>query len=435
MKEIPLGRLLRPFERFFKLQASSGILLLICTIVSLLLANSYWAETVRQFWHLNATLALGNFELSKPLIVWINDGLMAIFFFVVGLEIKRELTDGELSSLRQSILPVLSALGGMLAPAAIFLMLNRGGAGAHGWGIPMATDIAFAIGILALLGDRIPAGLKVFLTAVAIVDDLGSVLVIAFFYTEAISWAAIKIAVIFLVMLILANGAGVRRVYIYGLLGFGFWAAVLKSGIHPTIAGVLLAFTIPSKRRIDQKSFLERAREILQRFGSDKNMNNPEVTSDQQHALLEMEKTCEHLQAPSKKLEHALHPWVSFGIIPLFALANAGVAFGGGNALAALRTPVALGVVLGLVVGKQIGITLFAWIAVKMGWADLPAGTTIRHIYGVAWLGGVGFTMSLFIAGLAFHQESLLLQAKLGILAASAIAGFTGFLILTRRSR
>jgi len=433
MHEKPIDRILRPFERFTRLEASSGILLLICTAISLAAANSPWAADFHSVWKLDIGVAIGSFGLSKPLLLWINDGLMAVFFFVIGLEIKREVMEGELASLRRSALPIVVAVAGMVVPAAIYLTLNSGLDGMSGWGVPMATDIAFAVGILALLGKRVPPGLKVFLVAIAIVDDLGAVLVIAIFYTDAISWPALGVAAVLFALLLLANVSGVRRISMYAVLGIGLWVAFLKSGVHATIAGVLLAMTIPAARRIDQQRFLESARRILGRFSSDTNMQDPNVTADQQTALFEFEELSANVESPSKRLEHELHPWVSFGIMPVFALANAGVSLRG-DPLSALSNPITLGVMLGLVLGKQIGITLSSWILVKLGVVKLPANTTMRQLYGVAWLGGIGFTMSLFVASLAFQQESALYSAKLGILLASVMAGVVGYVILRSSS-
>lgn len=434
MQEPIIDRFVRPFEKFARLEASSGILLLICTAISLALANSIWATDFASIWQVKITIGIGIHALSKELIFWINDGLMAVFFFVIGLEIKRELMEGELASFRKSILPVLAAVGGMLVPAAIYVGLNNGRSGAHGWGIPMATDIAFALGIMAILGKRIPPGLKVFLTAVAIVDDLGAVLVIAFFYTAAISWSALEVAGVFFALLLLANLAGVRRVSMYAVLGIGLWIALLESGVHATIAGVLVALTVPNARRIDQRRFLAAAGDILAKFGSEKNMNDPAVTSEQEMAVFELEEVASKVESPSRKLEHELHPWVSFIIMPIFALANAGVTLGG-SGLSALSDRVTLGVILGLVLGKQIGITLMSWITVKLRLAVLPANTSMRQIYAVGWLAGIGFTMSLFVTGLAFEHATLVQDAKIGILAGSLVAGLVGFVLLHRWSR
>ncbi|MDQ3702505.1 MAG: Na+/H+ antiporter NhaA [Chloroflexota bacterium] len=334
----------------------------------------------------------------------------------------------------------------MVALAGIYALVNAGWPGAGGWGIPMATDIAFALGILALLGQRVPLALKVFVTALAVIDDIGAVLVIAFFYTPSVSWAALAAAAACLASLVAANRLRVRTLLVYGALGVGLWLAVLLSGVHATVAGVLLALTIPARTRIDPEAFLGRGRAYLADFaddgaaagdgrtaqhGGDGNQTDRIgfITEGQQTAVLALEGACEQVQTPLHRLEHALHPWVAFAIIPLFALANAGVTLGGGVAASAAQ-PVALGIFAGLVLGKQVGITATAWLAVRAGLTALPEGVTWRQVYGAAWLGGIGFTMSLFIATLAFDDEALLVAAKLGILAASLVAGLVGWALL-----
>lgn len=427
-------RLLRPFQEFASVSASSGVLLLLCTVAALIWANSPWSETYTGLWQTKLTVGFGGFALSKPLILWINDGLMAIFFFVVGLEIKREVLVGELSSVRQASLPLAAALGGMIVPALIYTTLNAGGQGAPGWGIPMATDIAFALGVLALLGDRVPLSLKVFLTALAIVDDIGAVLVIAVFYTSAIWWASLAAGLLFLLLLIGANLAGFRHPLVYILLGIALWVAFLKSGVHATVAGVLMAMTIPSRSRIDAGEFLEYGRGALDDFDRAAESDEEVLTNqDQQAAIHLLENACELVATPLQRMEHGLHPWVTFLIMPLFALANAGVALDV-NLASALLSPVSLGVIAGLVLGKQVGITLFSWLAVRAGFASLPEQISWKQIYGVAWLGGIGFTMSLFIASLAFGDGALLSEAKLGILTASLVAGLMGWFLLRRVS-
>ena len=424
-------RMLRPFQRFTRTESAGGIVLLACTALALGWANSPWADSYHHLWETNITFGTSEFGLTLSLHHWINDGLMAVFFFLVGLEIKREMLVGELASPRQAALPIAGALGGMIVPAGIYALLNAGSEGAPGWGIPMATDIAFALGVVALLGPRVPLGLKVFLAALAIVDDIGAVLVIAFFYTASLSWAALGAGAIFLGALALCNAAGVRRPVVYALLGIGLWASFLASGIHATIAGVLLAMTIPSRTRIDEDEFLARARHILDDFESACSPESSVLTNaTQQHAIHELESACEQAQTPLLRLEHGLHGIVAFGIMPLFALANAGVHFGGGL-LAGLSWSISGGIALGLVLGKPIGITLFAWLATRLGVASLPDSATWRGLIGVSCLGGIGFTMSIFIAGLAFPDlPELLDSAKVGILAASLAAGLLGWLLL-----
>ncbi len=429
-----MERIVRPFQDFAHKQSSGGVLLIAAAAVALVWANSPWGTSYAALWNTELTVGVGEYSLSKDLTHWINDGLMAVFFLVVGLEIKREVLVGELSSARGAALPVAAALGGAVLPAAIYLAINAGTEGAAGWGIPMATDIAFALGVLALLGDRAPVALKVFLTALAIVDDIVAVLVIALFYTSGISWGALGAGGLFLAALVVANLIGVGRTLVYALLGMGLWLAFLLSGVHATVAGVLLAFTVPAISFINPGAFLERSRYVLDRFEkAGEKGENVLTNEDRQAALHALNRATYKLEPPLHELEHALHPWVVFAVMPLFALANAGVPLGGGLA-AALTSPVSLGIVAGLVLGKQIGVTLFAWLAVKSGLSELPRGISWRHVYGAGWLAGIGFTMSLFITDLAFPESPLVAAAKLGILAASLIAGVVGWTILRRAS-
>lgn len=426
----PIEQLLLPFQEFAKAEASSGILLIICTVIALTWANSPWSGAYNSLWQTKLNISLGNFALNKSLLLWINDGLMAVFFFVVGLEIKREVLVGELRSVRQAALPIAAAVGGMVVPATLYAVLNAGKAGAVGWGIPMATDIAFALGVLALLGKRASLSLKVFLTALAIVDDIGAVLVIALFYTVQISWMSLAIGAGFLVILVMANRAGVRHPLVYALLSLGLWVAFLKSGVHATVAGVLAAMTIPARTRINSSEFMSRSHLLLQKFEDAGIPGQSVLTNRRQRAAIQaLETACQDVETPMQRLEHALHPWVAFAIVPVFALVNAGVTLGG-NLPAALTDSVALGVVLGLVVGKQLGITLSAWLAVRSGIAALPEELTWRSIYGAGWLAGIGFTMSLFVGNLAFGEEAMLSVAKVGILTASLVAGATGWILL-----
>jgi NhaA family Na+:H+ antiporter len=383
------ARVVGPFQRFFSTESAGGIVLLACAAIALGWANSPWATAYHHLWETPLGFDTRSFGLSLTLHEWVNDGLMAVFFFFVGLEIKREVLIGELSSRRSAALPVAAAIGGMVVPAAIYAMVNRGGAGAHGWGIPMATDIAFALGVLALFGSRLPSGLRVFLAALAIVDDLGAVLVIALFYTNAMHWGALGGAATVVAVLVGLNVAGVGRALVYVALGVILWLFVLFSGIHATVAGVLLALAIPARKQ---------------------------GATEMEPSLLQ-------------RLESALHGPVAFAIMPIFALANAGVPLGAG-AMGAVRTPVALGVILGLLFGKPIGIMLASVAAVRAGAAELPAGVTWRQVHGASWLGGIGFTMSLFIAGLAFADAAMLDVAKLGVIAASVCAGTVGYFLL-----
>ena len=425
-----IERALRPFQEFAHRESSSGLLLLGCTGVALAWANSPFAESYSHLWEVPITVGVGRFAIRESLHHWINDGLMAVFFFVVGLEIKREVLVGELASPRRAALPLAAALGGVLVPAVLYLAINPSGPAAAGWGIPMATDIAFALGVLALLGSRVPLTLKVFLTALAIVDDIGAVLVIAFFYTADLSVHALGAGMGLVGLLVLCNIAGVRHPMLYALLGVALWVAFLKSGVHATVAGVLLAFTIPARTRIDVAEFLERSRGALDEFAA-AGVTGTNVLSSRAHqeALLAIESAAEMAQSPLQKLEEKLHGVVAFGIMPLFALANAGVALSSG---VGPGSPVALGVIVGLVIGKPLGITMVTWLATRIGLAERPPDVSWGMLHGAAWLGGIGFTMSLFIAGLAFDDAALLTQAKLGILVASVAAGTVGWLLLRR---
>jgi Na+:H+ antiporter, NhaA family len=431
--------LFKPFLNFLQLQASSSILLLGATILALFWANGPWAETYESFWHTPITLGFGAFQFRESLHFWINDGMMAIFFLVVGLEIKRELLVGELSSPKQAAFPIAAAIGGMLVPALIYLLLHPPGTLLQrGWGIPTVTDIAFAIGVLTLLGNRVPIGLKVFLTALAIVDDLGAILLIALFYSGGLNTTYVLLALLMLVILWLFNRSGMDRPYPYILLGLILWLIFLKSGLHTTIAGVILAFAIPAKAKIDPSAFYEEGCAILERFRKagmppDKRI----ILTDEEHqaSVQALESLCEEVQAPLQQVEHALHPWSSHLILPLFALANAGVHLDLPDlpsVTSAILHPVTLAVILGLFIGKQVGITLFAWLAVRLGLAQLPEGVKWTGIYGASILGGIGFTMSLFVSVLAFTSAEHVSYAKFGILLASLLSGLTGILVLRK---
>lgn len=365
---------------------------------------------------------------------WVNDGLMVIFFLLVGLEIKRELLIGELASVRRATLPVAAAIGGMVAPALIFAAFNFRGPGAAGWGIPMATDIAFAVGVLALVGRGLPVAVKVFLLAVAIVDDLGAVLVIAIFYTNKISVGYLLVAAAILAALILLNVLRVHRPLLYILLGIGLWLATLFSGIHATIAGVLLAFTIPASRVIEERPYIEYTRKMLAGFERDTEVEPGKITHDQSHAIKAMEEAAQAVQTPLARVEHALLWPVGFIIVPLFALANAGVSLRSGVGTI-FSDPVMWGVLAGLVIGKPLGVLLASWLAVKARIASLPEGASPGQLVGVGVLCGIGFTMSLFVANLAYPgDETHIAAAKVGILDASIIAGVIGGIIIKRSS-
>ncbi|RMG40328.1 MAG: Na+/H+ antiporter NhaA [Candidatus Dadabacteria bacterium] len=425
----PVRRIVRPFQHFFRRATSGGIVLIIASVFALVWANSAWGDQYFSLWQLKFGIGFGRFNITKDLSHWINDGLMAVFFFVVGLEIKREVLIGELSSLNKALLPIAGALGGMLMPALIYIYINYNTDALNGWGIPMATDIAFALGVLALLGSRMPLGIKVFLTALAIVDDLGAVVVIALFYSGDLWWYGILFAASFWGCMLVLNLLGARNSLLYLLPGIGLWLSLLSSGVHATIAGVLAALTIPARTRINAAEFVENVEGFLQVFKSSGAQGDNIISSQAQRgAVHAIEQACCQVESPLVRLEHKLHPWVAFVIIPVFALANAGIALDGIGGT--LFSPVATGVMLGLILGKVIGIFLFSWLAVKFGLAALPAGTSWRQIIGVSALAGIGFTMSFFITDLAFDNEEFIRQAKTGILFASLIAGFLGWALI-----
>jgi len=421
------------FTRFVHSEVTGSVFLLACTIIALAWANSPWSAAYFDLAHTKISFAWGQSTLSLSLQHWINDGLMALFFFVVGLEIKREVVVGQLSSPRKAILPVTAAVGGMVVPALFYFALNVGGPGAPGWGVPMATDIAFALGLLALFGTRAPVGLKVFLTALAIADDLGAVLVIALFYTDTIQWSALALAGVLLLLLFAVGRMKVRRSGIYIILALGVWGAVLASGVHATVAGILVAFLVPMKARIEPHSFLEAAGRRLKALAA-MTLSRESMISDRQQLeqISEIHIASGDMRPPGLTLEHHCHPILVFVVLPLFALFNAGIVLGSGS-VSALGSPVGLGIILGLVLGKPLGIVFFSWLAVRSGQADLPEGVDWGQIAGAGCLAGVGFTMSLFISDMAFSGETLVREAKMGILAASLIAGVAGYLLLRAR--
>ncbi len=426
--ESAFEKIITPFEEFIHRETTSGILLMLCAAVALVIANSGYYETYLHVLETKFSLAFGPWALEKSLHHWINDGLMALFFFVVGLEIKREVLVGELSDLRQAALPIVAAVGGMLIPALIYVAINFEGEGMSGWGIPMATDIAFAVGCLALLGSRIPKALLTFLVALAIVDDLGAVLVIAFFYTEQIHMTALMLTGLFFGILILFNMLGIRRPLPYLLIGLLMWVAMLKSGIHATLAGVLTALTIPASTRYDPAQFSQLVKNLMRKFDASYRPGESIMKNDEQRSILQTFENGIHMaETPLQRLEHGMHTPVAFLVIPIFALANAGVPIQLEGIGAVLGDPITLGIIAGLVAGKFIGIAGFSWIAIKMGIGRLPQSVTFSQLSGVAVLAGIGFTMSIFIAELAFTGEMQnLLMAKTGILLASALAGVIG---------
>jgi Na+:H+ antiporter, NhaA family len=425
------GRILSPFEEFLQRMTAGGIVLIATTVVALVLAAIVGHDAIHAFWEQRLTLSAGSrFELGLTWHEWVNDALMALFFLLVGLELKREILVGELSSLRNAALPVFAALGGMLAPALIYVAFNAQSAGARGWGVPMATDIAFAVGILVLLAWRVPRNLIIFLTALSIADDLGAVLVIALFYTSRIDARFFGAAIALFILLLLLNRGGIRNPLPYAIGGVLLWYAVLASGIHATLAGILLALVIPARPAHSPAQFEERIEELHAAFRADR---RDEETSDdplgnQRMASIAeaMEHSAAKVQSPLQRMEHGLHPWVTFVVIPIFALANAGIDLFHVRWGEALSNDVTIGIVAGLVLGKFAGISFFSWLAVRLGLARLPSGVGWKHLLGAAWLGGIGFTMSLFIAQLAFTDAGMVEQAKLGILLASTAAALVG---------
>lgn len=432
----PIDKIVQPIQRFIQQEKSGGIVLGISVVLALVLANSPWSEAYHHFLEHSFGFSWdGNTYFEFNLHHWINDGLMAIFFFVVGLELKREIVGGELSQPRKAMLPIVAAIGGMLVPAAIYLLLNPSGEVHSGWGIPMATDIAFALGVLHLLGNRIPWSLKVFLTALAIVDDLGAVVVIAFFYTSNISLGYLTVGMLVLLCMYIGNKLGIRSMVFYAVLGIGgVWTTFLLSGVHATIAAVLAAFMIPADVKIKENIFVAKIQSYLEKFNSlDPGESSPTLTSEQLHVLEKISQATLAATPPLQRLEHAMHPVVTFLIIPLFALANAGVSLNI-NAEHLFSTNVALGVGLGLLVGKVIGVVGFSILAHRLKIAAFPPGMTLRNLFGLGLLAAIGFTMSLFITSLAFNSEEYVAQAKIGIFAASIIGGVIGYLVLKQRS-
>ena len=423
-------RVVQPFQLFAQWQASGATVLLGCAILALAWANSPWAWAYEQLQGVVLAISLGEQTLRLDLRHWINDGLMAIFFFGVGLEIKREFLVGELAKLRKAMLPIAAAVGGMVVPALIYAGFNFKGAGAQGWGIPMATDIAFALGALTMLGARIPKALKVFLVALAIVDDLGALLVIAIFYTPSIEWHGVAVIAVMLIALWVANRIGARRAWIYLLLGLGLWAGFFLSGLHATLAGVLTALFVPARVKIAPGALPQ----VIRRGLDDIETKAPDSESsamdpDRVAIIGAIGGTLDDATTPLQRLEHMVQPWVAYGILPAFGLFNAGVAIDA-TVLSTLPTAVPLGIMVGLVLGKSIGIGVASWLAVQAGLAELPEGATWRQLIGTAFLAGIGFTMALFISGLAFAGTHFEREAQLAVLIGSLLAAALGIAIL-----
>lgn len=422
----PIEIITSPFVRFARMEAAGGIVLLASTILALIWSNSPWEHSYHELLETKVTIGFGSFVVTENRHHWINDGLMSLFFFLVGLEIKREFLIGELSSLRRAAFPFIAAVGGVAVPAIIYISIANGAQYGRGWAIPISTDIAFTLGLLTILGSRIPIALRVFVTALAIVDDIFAVGVIAIFYTSEIQFLSLAIGIAGVVLSLIANILGVRKPTVYAAIGIVVWWAVLNSGVHATIAGILLAFTIPARTFLEKSEFLEQSRWLLTRLES-----APRHSFEEHSILHTLEQKAELADSPLHRIEHGLQPWISFLVMPLFALANAGVDVTH-NLTGALKHPVSFGILFGLFAGKPIGIWLFSYLADKTGIATPPAGVTWLQKFGAAWLCGIGFTMSLFVAGLAFDDDALLSVSKIAILAASVASGIGGSIVLAR---
>jgi len=437
-RELISDQIFKPAQMFFRKEASSSILLLAATIMALVWTNTQVGFGYHDFWHIKLAISLGDFHLSKTLLHWINDGFMALFFFIIGLEIKREILVGELSSAKQALLPTIAALGGMVVPGLIYLFFNINTPTITGWGIPMATDIAFALGAVVIFGSRLPVGLRIFLAAFAIADDLGAVFIIALFYTQHISWGYLLICGFLTLGLALANFLWIRWTIVYAVLGLAIWFFILGSGIHPTVAGIIVSLFIPAKGRYDTDRFVQNVKTILNQFEECEEQScGYSILLNETHmdAVHMMGMACHDVETPLQRLEYALHPWVAFLILPIFALSNSGITFQAIDMSIAFRHPASLGIFFGLVLGKPLGIGLFSYVAVKMGIATLPREVRWAHVLGVAFLGGIGFTMSLFILDLSFTSPELLGYAKMAILFGSLFSAIIGIMFLGMVSR
>jgi NhaA family Na+:H+ antiporter len=420
---------------FFSSEVASGALLLIFSICAVIWANSAFSHSYHDLLHMDVSIFAGHYQITKSLAHWINDGLMTLFFFTVGLEIKREIMVGELSEPKMALLPIIAAAGGMLVPGLIYACFNYNTPYIKGWGVPVATDIAFSIGALSIFGRKLPIGLRIFLTAFAIADDLGGVIIIAIFYTQSLSIPYLMISQGILLALLLANLFWVRWIPLYVFLGFGLWVAIMGSGVHPTVAGVLTAFFIPVRGKYSMSRFAKKTKNIINNFQYN------EATSDYWFSILMNQKhlnvvhslkmACDDVETPLQRLEHALHPWVAYSILPIFALTNAGLTLQGMPMGEAVTHPVTLGIMLGLLIGKPIGITLFSYISTRIGIASLPENVRWTHIAGAGMLGGIGFTISLFISGLSFVSPELLNYSKLGVLSGSILSAILGITYLS----
>ena len=416
-----------PIQTFIHTEEIGAIFLLLAAAAALAWANSPWSDSYFDFWHIYISFDIHIFAISQDLGHLVNEGLMAVFFFVVGLEIKRELLHGELSSFRKASLPAVAAIGGMAAPALIYLMFNSSGAGAVGWGIPMATDIAFALGVLALLGRRVPAELRVFLLGLAVVDDLGAIVIIAAFYTDAIDWTNLALGIAMFAVIAACIRIGIRSLGFYLILCIVMWQFFLESGIHATLAGVLVAAIIPSEPRLHRKDYAAAIDDLLHDYRLAMENNDEEKA---QTIVEQIENLSRGTEGPMERLEGIVHPWVSFVILPVFALANAGVVFTAATLSEAFTSSITTGVAIALLVGNPVGILFMTWLAVRLGLGQLPSAVTWRHVFGVGLLAGIGFTVAIFISGIAFNDPAVVDQAKMGIFAASLVAGVLGYLFL-----
>ncbi len=427
-RQLVADQIFKPTQRFFRKEAASSILLIAATIIALMWTNSRIGETYHSFWHTEVSFAFGHFHISKTLIHWINDGLMSLFFFTVGLEIKREILVGELATPKKALLPVIAALGGMIVPGLIYVTINAGTPTKSGWGVPVATDIAFALGAVAVFGRKLPVGLRIFLAAFAIADDLGAVVIIAIFYTKEIVWSYLMISLLLIVGLAIANFLWIRQTLIYAILGLGVWFFVLGSGVHPTIAGVIVSLFVPARGRYDTDNFLQNVKNITEKFECEEQSCGYSIllNQDHLHAVQAMELACHDVETPLQRLMHALHPWVAFLILPFFALGNTGLTFHNIVFSELFSSPVIIGIIFGLVFGKPIGIMLFSYVSVKTGIASLPQDVRWSHIFGGAMLGGIGFTMSLFLADLSFSGAQTLNYARIAILTGSILSAAIG---------
>jgi Na+:H+ antiporter, NhaA family len=419
--------LVLPIQEFIHIQGISSILLLGAAVAALVWANSPWHDSYHHVWELELTLS----SIKLPVHAWINDALMAIFFFLVGMEIKHEIVHGELSDMRKAALPIVGAVGGMVLPALLFVALNYGGPGQHGWGVPMATDIAFSLGVLGMV-KGIPSELKVFLLTLAIADDIGAIVVIAFFYTDTLDVQALFVGGFFLLIMFGLRRLGITRTIVYAVLAVAVWIAILQSGIHATIAGVILGFMVPTTPRLSLRQFEEIGADMIRRFRAARAKGDAATA---QRLLGSFEQLVNATEADSERMTRKLNDWVSFLVLPLFALSNAGVTFSGGALQELLASRVAWGILLGLVVGKPLGIVGLCMLAVRMGWARLPRGVTWLQMAAVGTLAGIGFTVSIFISGLAFADPAHLMEAKTAVFAASLVAGLAGYFALRHEAK